>query len=348
MESKRKQFEKLLHKYRDIIDERLKTELSGALFEGVNENAFMERYSGAFSAFCEGGKRLRSFLVILGYNMCGHETDDDIVMASLSYELFQSGVLIHDDIIDESDLRRNRPAMHIELGNGQEGISKAICVGDLGLLTAGEAVMRTGFNDAVKVRAALNLVESLKLTVAGEIRDIELSCEEDCSIDDIVKMYELKTAQYTFIGPLQLGMLLGGASKELLSDAFTAGRLIGIAFQIKDDILGIYGAADTTGKSSVSDIEEGKKTVLTAYFKDNASFEKKEEFSMLYGRGRCDEKKAANIRKLLDESGASSYAEAKCREYTTKARNVVEKMQIPDQCRDALLGMLEYMNDRDS
>ena len=339
-------FKELLEEYRGRIDEKLSNDTADRVFKDIGENAFMKRYLDAFNTYTEGGKRLRAFLVILGYNLCGRETDEDIVTASLSYELFQSGVLIHDDIIDESDLRRNKPSMHVTLGNDKDGISKAICVGDLGILAASDAILITGFEDELKTKAIESLHRVFKLTIAGEIKDIELASASDYTMDDIIKMYELKTSWYTLIGPLELGLILGRADEELLETFKEAGKDLGIAFQIRDDILGIYGASETTGKSVVSDIEEGKKTVLTSYFEAKASYYNKEEFHSIYGKGKCDSSGAEVIGRLLEESGARGFAEGLCREYTDKAVELINKTDISERYREVLFGLIEYMNDR--
>ena len=164
-------------------------------------------------------------------------------------------------------------------------------------------------------------------------------------MEDIIRMYELKTSWYTFIGPLQLGIILGGGDDELLKQAEKAGRLIGIAFQIRDDLIGIYGETHITGKSNLSDIEEGKKTVLTSYFGDKASPKEKEEFNSIYGKGKCDEQGGASIRRLLDESGAHSSAEKLYRKYIDEAMDAISEMTIPSRHKDILYGLIEYLNE---
>ncbi len=238
--------------------------------------------------------------------------------------------------------------MHIMLGKDDKkmGAARAICVGDNGIIGASDAVLLSGFDSDKKVRAIQSLNSTFKLTIAGEIKDIDLSCDEDYSMEDVIGMYRLKTSRYTFIGPLQLGMILGGADENLLKDAERLGDFMGTAFQIRDDILGIYGTEDATGKSNVADIEEGKKTVLTCFFKDNASEEQKRIFEKSYGKGNCDENTADTVRRLLDESGARAYAEKLCREYTDKAVSVIDEMELNAGHRDGLLGMVEYLNDR--
>ena len=351
MESKIVLFKELLKEYRALIERMLFTSGDAPagtpidlMFKDIDEIDFMKKYTGAFRVYMEGGKRLRAFLAILGYNMCGHETDRNIVLASLSYELFQNAALIHDDIIDESDLRRNKPTIHVVFGNNKVGISKAICIGDLGIVVASDAILLSEFEDSCKLKALANQNKIFKLTVAGELKDIELE-KEECSLEDIIRMYELKTSWYTFIGPLQLGIILGGGDDELLKQAERAGRLIGIAFQIRDDLIGIYGETYITGKSNLTDIEEGKTTVLTSYFRDKATQKEKDEFNSIYGKGKCDEQGGARIRKLLDESGAHSSAEELYKKYVDEATDAVNEMNVSRRHKDVLSGLMEYLNE---
>ncbi len=339
-------FKEKMKEYRSLVEERLSGGLLKEAFKDTDDLDFMEKYSEAFRTFTEGGKRVRAAMVILGYNMCGCDTDKDIVTASLSYELFQSGILIHDDIIDESELRRNKPSMHVALGGGQSGISKAICVGDSGILTSGDLILMTGFEEGRKLKALSNQNKVFRLTIAGELKDIELSGETDPHLEDIIRMYELKTSWYTFIGPLQLGIILGGGDEKLFNDAAELGRLFGIAFQIMDDVLGIFGEEAATGKDSSSDMEEGKKTVLTCYFKDTASTGEKMEFDRLYGKGKLSASDADKVRQLLRSNGAREKALELCRKYTEEALSLIWEMDIKREQREILLGFLDYLNER--
>ena len=343
MQSKKSLFAKLFNDYRNLIERQLSGEVPDKIFTDTQNYDFMSKYTSVFNSHIEGGKRLRAFLVILGYNLCGHDTDDDIVTASLSYELFQNGILMHDDIIDQSELRRNKPSVYAQFGT-----PIAICLGDTGIVAAYDAVLLSGFSDYSKLKALANQSRIFKLTVAGELKDIELSDNKDCTLDEIITMYELKTAYYTFIGPLQMGIILGGGSDDLLREAQEFCRLVGTAFQIKDDIIGIYGKTEITGKSSVSDIEEGKNTVLTSYFRECASPDMLGEFNALYGKKNCTEDDCSRIRDLLDESNARAMTQELYTKYIDEAVRVLDSMNISDYHKDIFHGMIEYLNEREN
>ena len=331
-------FKNLLSDYCSKIEARLSGKTPSAIFKDINYT-FMTKYIDAFSTHMDGGKRLRAFLVILGYNISGHETDNDIITASLSYEFFQNGILMHDDIIDRSTLRRGRPSMYAALG-----VPKAICLGDFGIVAAYDALTLTDFDASRKLQAVANQSKVFKLTIAGELKDIELADDDDYTLDDVLTMYEMKTSWYTFTGPLQLGAILGGADDNLLADIERLGRLMGIAFQIKDDITGIYGNVQEAGKSNLSDIEEGKKTVLTSYFRDKASQDDEREFESVYGKGVCTQDGNIKVRSLLDKSGAHSSAESLLKKYIDEAREAVSTMRISQHHKDIICGMLDYLS----
>ena len=343
MQSKKSLFAKLFKEYRELIERQLSGEPVKAIFSDAKSYYFMSKYVNAFNSHMESGKRLRAFLVLLGCNLCGHDPDNNIVTASLSYELFQNGILMHDDIIDQSGLRRNKPSVYAQFGT-----PIAICLGDTGIVAAYDAIVLSGFSDDRKLRALANQSKIFKLTVTGELKDIELSDNHDCTLDEIITMYELKTAYYTFIGPLQLGIILGGGSDDLLREAQELGRLIGIAFQIKDDIIGVYGKTEITGKSSVSDIEEGKNTVLTSYFRECASQDMLKEFNAIYGKKNCTEEDCSRIRDLLDESNARAMTQELYTKYINDAERILDSMSISDYHKDIFHGMIEYLNEREN
>lgn len=340
--SKKSLFAKLFSEYRALIESKLSGEVPDAIFADTRKYGFMSKYVDIFNSHIEGGKRLRAFLVILGYNLCCHDIDDDILTASLSYELFQNGILMHDDIIDQSELRRNKPSVYAQFGT-----PVAVCLGDTGIVAAYDAILLSNFRDDYKLKALANQSRIFKLTVTGQFKDIELSGSGECSLDEIITMYELKTSWYTFIGALQLGIILGGGSDSLLAEARELGRLIGIAFQIKDDIIGVYGKTEITGKSSVSDIEEGKNTVLTSYFRELASPDMLKEFNELYGKKNCTEKDCARIRDLLDQSNAHAMTQELYMKYIDDALKVLAGMNISDYHKDIFHGLIEYLNERE-
>ena len=304
-------------------------------------------YLKEFQKFSMGGKRIRAYLVNLGYQMAAGTASPAVMLPALSYEVFQSGILIHDDIIDESDTRRGMPTMHITLGGDQNGISKAICLGDIGLFAAVDLVARADFDSDLVRKAIMHQIKVFELTGAGEIKDIELAVADSADEERIVKMYRLKTSWYTMIGPMQLGAILGGADETLMQQIEKIGMAMGIAFQIVDDIIGIYGKSDKIGKSNLSDMQEGKKTVLSAHFFAHASKKQADALRAVYGNRESGAEELQTVRALFRETGSFDYANALCKHYADEASAVIDTMQVDAKYRDILHSFLDYLCGRD-
>ena len=307
----------------------------------------MGTYISALLRHSSGGKRIRAYLVSLGYSLFkGFDNAKDVLVPSLSYEFFQTGILAHDDIIDNSDFRRFKPSMHKDLGQGHDGVSKSICVGDFGIVSAIEILQKCDFSNSIKLRAISHQNKVFSATIAGELKDIEFSYCSEALESEVLDMYRLKTAQYTVSGPLVLGAILAGADEESIKILSEFGDAVGISFQIRDDILGIYGDETKVGKSIVSDMCEGKKTVLVSHFNSVASIDTKKNFNSVYGKEESSIAELEMVREILSESGSLEYANNLCKQYTVRAENLLSKMQLSDEGKKLLCGLLEYMTNR--
>ncbi len=309
----------------------------------------MGKYIDVLLRHSTGGKRIRAYLTSLGYGIFkGLDKSDDVLVPSVSYELFQTGILAHDDIIDNSDYRRFKPSMHKDLGNGHDGVSKSICVGDFGIVAAIEILQKCHFSDQIKLRAISYQNNVFSSTIAGELKDIEFSYADRVEEEDILSMYRLKTAQYTVSGPLVLGAVLAGASDDEINALRSFGDAVGISFQIRDDILGMFGDEQKIGKSITSDMCEGKKTVLISHFDITADEDTKQKFYSVYGKEDSGENELCFVREILKSTGSLEYAEGLCKEYTEKALCVLDSLKLSCDSRQLLSGLLTYMTNRNN
>ncbi len=307
----------------------------------------MGEYIDALVRHSEGGKRIRAYLVALGYGLfAGLENTLDVLIPSVSYELFQTGILAHDDIIDNSDYRRFKPSMHKDFGNGHDGVSKSICVGDFGIVASIEILQKCGFSEGIKLKAITHQNKVFSATIAGELKDIEFSYADKVMEEDILDMYRLKTAQYTVSGPLVLGAILAGADMNSVNKLSEFGEAVGISFQIRDDILGMFGDESKLGKSITSDMCEGKKTVLVSHFESVANNETKDKFYSVYGKDNSGLAELETARKLLVDNGSLNYAEKLCKSYTDRAKSIIDCLNTDDDGKLLLCGLLEYMTSR--
>lgn len=182
----------------------------------------------AFIASCKGGKRIRGALVKLGYEMAGG-TKAEIVKIGSAYEILHTSVLIHDDIMDQSPQRRGNPSLYKALGDNHYGVSQAISLADFGFFLCVKIISQSNFPSERKNKALETLSKIMTDTALGQMLDIEKA--------NPVLVNKLKTACYTIAGPLQIGAVLAGADEKLLKNLSKAGENLGIAYQLKDDIL---------------------------------------------------------------------------------------------------------------
>ena len=336
-----------LEKFRKECDEYFSSTDFSAFLDSFGVTDVMKEYYAAFLRQCHGGKRIRAFLTYLTFSLFkGEENASIAFLPSLSYELFQTGILSHDDIIDNSEMRRFKPSMHMDLGGGHTGVSKAICVGDFGIVAALEIITKSDFDDRIKLKAISHQNKVFISTIAGELRDIEFSGRMDVEEKEILEMNHLKTAQYTVSGPLVLGAILADADNDTTKALALFGNLVGTAFQIRDDILGMFGDEAKVGKSVTADMCEGKQTVLTAHFIKNANEVQKKAFFKIYGNESSGIEQLEEVRSLLTNSGSLSYAQSLCESMVKEAAMLLEKISVNTHGKEKLYGLLEYMTQR--
>lgn len=265
------------------------------------------------------GKRIRGTLVLLGYEMAGGRDKESVIDAACAIEIFQTSILAQDDVIDKSLTRRGKPALHIMLGGDHKAISQTICLSDVGIFLSFRILSSLGVRDDLKIRAVNFFSQALMQTVAGEMMDIELSGKTEIPEDEVVRIGLLKTARYTISGPLILGALLAGVEKGVVKSFQVFGDYLGTAFQIQDDILGIFGQEAATGKSAVSDIREGKATLLASYAFKNCTGEELEFLKKKYGKENITNEDVLKIRRIFTDCGALDYTRNKAENYFNKA-----------------------------
>ena len=308
------------------------------------------------------GKFIRGALVNLGYSILKSDIEysDDLALA---FEIYQTAILINDDIIDHASLRRNQPTIPVHYINDWEakGIeikrnaydvanSMAICAGGLGMCYANQKVAEA-YSRSDNLGILLKYFNQVIInTIQGEVIDVILPFEEqnfhsneDDLVESITEIYRLKTAWYTVIGPLCLGMILAGGADEDIKKIESFAESLGIAFQIKDDILGIYANEDNIGKNVGSDdITEFKQTLLYAYIRNQ-----KEYFSDLlryYGKENLTYEDVNAIRDLFSKSGALAYAEQEMNKYFELAIKSLKSMKfIPEEKETILFGLIWHL-----
>ena len=304
------------------------------------------------------GKFLRGCLIDLGYKLT--KSDDYAKTLSLAYETFETSILIHDDIIDNAHLRRNKETIHetykdefkkYNVENDNTNTSLALCIGDLGFFYTNEMITKKYKNDKNLAKLLSYYNNIVIKTIKGEIIDVALPFIEKndkkhaLHEEDIMEIYRLKTSWYTVVGPFILGMILGNSKAKDIETFEKVLEPLGIAFQIKDDILGIYSSKEILGKSVYSDIEEFKQTILYSYIKINRN-DLLDELLKYYGKNITEEE-SKKVQKLFEDSGALEYATNKMNEMFNEVYANIKSMDIKEYTKNILLGLILFLRLRE-
>ena len=294
-----------------------------------------------------GGKRVRPVLALLGAEAVGGRAEDALSVA-VAVELFQSAALIHDDIADESELRRGEPCLYRTTGTGM-----AINAGDLALTRVFEVVLADeSLDPELKVRALAELVRMERHTLEGQALDLGWVRDGrwDVSPDDYLYMVTSKTSWYTVASPLCLGALVGGGSAEAARGLLDLGISAGIAFQLQDDLLNLVGDADKQGKDFRSDVTEGKRTLAVVWAFEHLDAQKNRELVALLNQKTTDPGELARAVELIELGGGIE----RCRELARseagaakeRASRLAEEGHITAESRDLLISMSDFFVER--
>jgi geranylgeranyl diphosphate synthase type I len=321
--------------------------------------------AAALREFLDGGKRMRPAFCYWGWRAAGgarhlethSEVEQAAVTAAASLELLQASALIHDDYMDGSDTRRGKPSVHrrfeaLHRAGGWEGpaprfgAAAAILLGDITLTWCDEMFTRSGF-DAARVRDARPLFDLMRSEVmAGQYLDV-LAQSRGLSVaapPEILERAEtvirFKSAKYTIERPLQLGAALAtgdGDENGPVNAALSAyGLPLGEAFQLRDDVLGVFGDPAATGKPAGDDLREGKQTVLVALAAARADSTRLKLLREGLGDATLDASGVAELQAVIVDTGALDAVEQRIEERTRRALEALERARVDEEAREVL------------
>ncbi|GAA5116480.1 polyprenyl synthetase family protein [Alloalcanivorax gelatiniphagus] len=291
----------------------------------------------ALASATEGGKRFRPALVVATHDALGGALPAAAAEVGAAVELLHTAFVIHDDVIDGDHLRRGRPnvsgTFRAEARSGgadaravnDYGLTAAILAGDLALSTSVRAVATCGAEPPL-VHRLLDLFDTaLHTTASGELADVRLSMNlAETTLAESLAMEEQKTSAYSFSLPLQAGAILAGASTGTVRRLDDAGRALGVAFQLVDDLIGVFGDPERSGKSSRSDLRTRKQTPLIVHARSTDSWK---QVSGYTGRD-LDPQELDEVRALLTASGSRQFVEDLAEGHLASARAVLDKLGI--------------------
>lgn len=302
---------------------------------------FSHNFVKALSEYTlRGGKRLRAALIFYTYKMFGGQKDEEAIKLSMFVELLQSFLLIHDDVFDRSDLRRGGGTMHkiyekYAKNQGYEdpaffGEVMAILNGDIANQMAFEIIANANFDAEIKVKIMRTVSNKIKHVIIGEAEDCLLPFVDKYVEEDIIKIFIYKTATYTYQLPILTGAVLGCATSKEMRLLAEFGKYVGIAYQIQDDYLGLFGTEGKLGKSTVSDLQEGKKTLFMLDVMENGSDKQKQVIDQYLGKKDITHKEAEQVKDVVRASGALDRVQAKSIKFTKKGLTFLNRLKYRD------------------
>jgi geranylgeranyl diphosphate synthase type I len=309
----------------DVVRTRVDTVLDEFLTRKAKTAAahqLPEEVTATLHGFLQaGGKRLRPLLCVIGWHAAGgHGAPLPVLRAAASLEMFHAFCLIHDDIMDHSTTRRGRPSLHRALAGihaqgrtadaaDRLGVGAAILVGDLALAWSDELLHTAGLS-ADQLAAVLPIIDAMRTEVMyGQYLDLTATGRPTEDLDRCLAIIRHKTATYTVERPLHIGAALAGAGRAHRAAITRYALPVGEAFQLRDDLLGVYGAPEATGKSCLEDLREGKHTALVALALRRATPAQQAVLRALVGNPDLDDEGYRRILRVFEATGSRESVE---------------------------------------
>ena len=291
--------------------------------------------------FMQNGKMIRGTLVFLGYDLSEKKEHSDLIKIASAMELFQAGLLIHDDIMDHDELRRGKPSMHNQYEQmlqkqannspKDSAISFALCVGDLAYFYAYELLASLKNSEIACITS-----QSLSRVAQAQMQDIHFGSSEKLPTkEEILALYHYKTGDYSITLPMTLGAKLWGTSKETIRHISLFGKNLGIAFQLVDDRLNLFGDSSVSGKPVGTDIIEEKKTLY--YYLISQTPE---------GRELVQSKNIDDIKVFCMDSRIDTQITKEIEFRTREAKEAMFHIPLSSTIKELISDFIEYLTNR--
>ncbi|HCT76004.1 MAG TPA: polyprenyl synthetase [Micromonosporaceae bacterium] len=300
-----------------------------------------------------GGKRLRPAFAYWGYRGAAAPDSEKLIAAVATLELVQAGALIHDDFMDGSDTRRGEPSVHrrfealhgANLWHGradQFGAGAAVLLGDLCLVWSDELLHRSGFDPMAVARARSTFDLMRTEVMLGQYLDVLSQATAETSAERASLVARFKSAKYSVEHPLLFGAALAGADPALMQAYSAFGLPLGEAFQLRDDVLGVFGDPATTGKPAGDDLREGKRTYLVAVALEHAEGNADRDLlAKSLGDPELDEVAVAQLREIIVHSGALVRTEERIEELSAVALTALDRTEVAGEAAQVLRELAE-------
>ena len=318
------------------------------ILDGVSDD--LDPLVEAVTDLLSGGKRLRPAFCWWGYRGAGGADTEEALRAAAALEFLQACALIHDDVMDGSDTRRGMPSAHHRfamLHRGSEwlgspeafGVGAAILLGDLCLSWADELLLTSGV-PAEHLNAAKRVYDEMRTELmAGQYLDLLEQARGGGSVERAMRVVRFKSAKYTIERPLHMGAALAGADADVMAAYSGYGLPLGEAFQLRDDVLGVFGDPGETGKPAGDDLREGKRTVLIATAMARATPAQAAQIRRHLGDPGLDATGVALLREVIADTGALDHAEQLITSLTDQALAALASVDLQAPAPEVLAGL---------
>lgn len=320
--------------------------------------AYYDLWSSVSRLAFAGGKRMRPYLIILAYEMYDGSDYHGVLPIAAAAEILHLSLLVHDDITDKDTVRyatdnisgeyqklyRARGANTEDSRHYAE--SAALLAGDLLLSASHQMILESGLSTQKRLLAHQQLTRGVFEVAAGQLLDMEAGMNR-MDETDAFKIAHLKTASYSFVSPLRTGAMLAGADTKQLDRLAVLGNTLGLAFQLSDDLLGVFGDESVTGKSNLTDLQEGKHTYMMQLAYTHASQQQREFLQDSLGRHDLSGEQADAIRQVIIDSGAKALVEQSLLERRQEAESYIASLSIGSDATGRLMELVRFVTRRD-
>ncbi len=353
-------FKELLETFRQKLEQELESWLAAKATHATSEVREADELTQVLSEYLlRGGKRMRPALLYYAYRACGGRVDEQVIPLSMAVELLHTYLLIHDDIMDRAELRRGEPAAHVVYRSlhssrgwsgdgGHFGESVAILLGDLAqaysveLFTSVEAE-KSAWNELRRGFSAM-----CQEVIIGQYLEFTAGFREELGEEELLKVLRMKSGRYSVEWPIHLGAILAGAPPKMRQTLRRYGRVMGEAFQLQDDLLGIFGDAERVGKPVGADLAEGKYTVLIHHTLNRATPEGRDLVLSALGNLEVTTAEVARVRKTIRATGADDKVIRMIETRMDTALATLSDLELEPEGEIFFGGLIDYLRGREA
>ncbi len=341
--------DKLIAQAKPLIAEFINAEILSLADYLCADDMHKEFFSWC-AEFSSKGKMLRGLIILKIYSVLSRKSFEPAIPVAAAIEVLQSGILSHDDIIDDDDTRRKGPSMHsffaykskrrVVADSKHYGISTAIAFSDLLFFTSKKMILSSSFDNDTLVKVISILSSKMQQCCFGEVLDITCSMLfDDASYDDIIRMYSLKTSSYSFSMPLMIGAVLSGAKDDTITFLDKCGELLGIIYQLIDDNNDFFGFDNNSLRAAGSDIREDKKTIHRSllYSKADNDF-----LNSIFGNKKASYDDIKKVQELALSLGIDKEISSIISDYSSRLDELMLSNVLPE-LRDFIYSLFRFI-----